>query len=66
MSVGYIREVVRTSNTTLGLGFQATLNLVPTGLQPFYGSRTPVGGMLFLRIRPLHGPHAMPGAAMPM
>jgi len=66
LSVGYIREVVQTSNATLGLGFQATMNLVATGLQPFYGSRTPVGGMLFLRIRPLHGPHARPGAAMPM
>jgi hypothetical protein len=65
LSVGYIREVARTSKATLGVGFQATLNLVPTELQPFYGSRTPVGGMLFVRIRPLHGPHAMSSAAMP-
>jgi len=61
MSVGYIREVVRMSKATLGVGFQATLNLVPTELQPFYGSRTPVGGMVFVRIRPLHGSHATPG-----
>src|SRR5467141_3995415 len=62
VSVGYIREVARMSKATLGLGFQATLNLVPTELQPFYGSRAPLGGMLFLRIRPLHGPHTMSGA----
>jgi len=62
LSVGYIREVARLSTATLGVGFQATLNLVPTELQPFYGSRTPLGGMFFVRIRPLHGPHAMSGA----
>jgi len=33
----------------------SNVNLVPNRLQPFYGSRTPLGGMLFLRIRPLHG-----------
>jgi hypothetical protein len=62
VSVGYIREVAGMSKATLGVGFQATLNLVPTELQPFYGSRTPLGGMLFVRFRPLHGPHAMSGA----
>src|SRR5216110_326990 len=58
-SVGYIRDVVRMANATLGVGFQTTLNVVPTELQPFYGSRTPVGGMLFVRIRPLHGAHRL-------
>jgi hypothetical protein len=66
VSVGYIREVVRMSQATLGVGFQATLNVVPRALDPVYGSRTPAGGMVFVRIRPLHGPHAMPGAAKPM
>jgi hypothetical protein len=65
-SVGYIREVVRMSKATLGVGFQTTLNIVPSALDPVYGSRTPAGGMVFVRIRPLHGPHAMPGAAKPM
>jgi hypothetical protein len=66
LSVGYIREIVRNSRTTVGLGFQGSLNVVPTALEPVYGSRTPVGAMLFLRIRPLHGPHTMPSRAMPM
>jgi hypothetical protein len=61
MSVGYIREVVRTSKATLGVGFQATLNVVPSALDPVYGSRTPAGGMVFVRIRPLHAPHTMSG-----
>jgi len=64
-SLGYIREVVRMANATLGIGFQTTLNLVPAELQPFYGSRTPVGGMLFVRIHPLHTPHESRRAAMP-
>jgi hypothetical protein len=64
-SVGYIREVVRMSKATLGIGFQATLNVVPSSLDPIYGSRTPAGGMVFVRIRPLHGPHTMSGSAMP-
>jgi len=64
-SLGYIREVVRMAKATLGIGFQTTLNLVPAELQPFYGSRTPVGGMLFVRIHPLHTPHESRRAAMP-
>jgi hypothetical protein len=64
LSVGYIREVVRLSKATLGVGFQTTLNVVPSALDPIYGSRTPVGGMVFVRIRPLHGPHTMSGSAM--
>ena len=64
-SVGYIREVVRTSQATVGIGFQTTLDLVPTELQPFYGSRTPAGAMFFVRIHPVHTPHASMPAAMP-
>jgi hypothetical protein len=65
VSVGYIREVVRMSKATLGFGFQASLNLVPAELQLFYGSRTPAGGMLFVRLRPLHAPHERMPAAVP-
>src|SRR5467141_4000340 len=66
MSIGYISEIVSSSKATVGVGFQGGLTVVPTALDPVYGSRTPVGAMLFLRIRPLHGPHAMPSTAMPM
>src|SRR4029077_20654032 len=50
LSVGYIREVVRWSNATVGVGFQGGLNVLPAALDPIYGSRTPAGGMLFVRI----------------
>lgn len=64
-SAGYVRELFRSTGTTLGVGVQATLNVVPDELQPFYGSRTPVGGMVFIRFRPTHGPHVMPHQPMP-
>jgi len=63
-SVGYIREIVRTSKTTLGIGLQGTLNVLPIALDPIYGSRTPAGVMVFVRIRPLHGPHTMPNTSI--
>ena len=59
VSAGYIRELFRSSRATFGLGVQGTLNHVPTDLEPFYGSRTPVGGLVFLRVRPIHTPHHM-------
>lgn len=51
-TLGYIREVVGFSGATVGLGLSGTLNVVPSALQNVYGSRTPVGGFLFLRLRP--------------
>ena len=52
--LGYIRELARTHWATIGLGAAATLNFVPSPLEPYYGSRTPVGAFIFLRLRPFH------------
>jgi hypothetical protein len=52
--LGYIRELTRTRWATLGLGAAGTLNFVPAPLEPYYGSRTPVGTFVFLRLRPFH------------
>lgn len=65
-SGGYIRELFHTQGTTIGIGFEGTVNFVPTGLEPFYGSRTPVGALVFVRLRPTHGPHTVSGMSMPM
>jgi len=51
-SLGYIRELQRGGGLTLGLGARGTVNFVPTELEVPYGSRTPIGGMVFLRLRP--------------
>ena len=58
-SAGYVREVIRGRGVTLGLGIRGTLNVVPESLAPFYGSRFPVGGSVFLRLRPIHQGGAM-------
>ena len=51
-TLGYVREVAGFSGATIGLGASGTLNVVPGALRDAYGSRTPVGGFLFLRLRP--------------
>jgi hypothetical protein len=51
LSLGYIREIAGLRGATLGLGAMGTLNVVPSALTSAYGSRTPVGGMAFLRLR---------------
>jgi len=54
LSLGYIRELSRVGVTTIGLGGMATLNVVPRPLESPYGSRTPIGTLIFLRLRPFH------------
>ncbi|MGQ0643427.1 MAG: hypothetical protein ACT4P6_21995 [Gemmatimonadaceae bacterium] len=66
ISLGYIREIARTRSATLGLGVRGTLNVVPGELEPVYESRTPLGFLVFVRLRPRHsGPmSSMPGMRM--
>ena len=54
VSLGFIRELTRFSGATFGIGAMATLNVVPAALLSSYGSRTPIGSMIFLRLRPFH------------
>jgi hypothetical protein len=67
-TLGFIRELARWQGTTIGLGITGTLNVVPSALESTYGSRTPVGGLVFLRLRPFHttGGQAMRGMKMDM
>lgn len=51
LSLGYIRELAKWGGATVGLGALGTLNLVPRALEAAYGSRTPLGAMVFLRLR---------------
>jgi hypothetical protein len=53
LSIGAIREVARGSSWTLGLGARGSLSLVPSDLEPYYGSRTPRGVVVFGRLRPV-------------
>ena len=60
-SLGYIRELGRGWGTTIGVGAMGTVNIVPSALENAYGSRTPLGGVVFLRIRPYHASGGMAG-----
>jgi hypothetical protein len=52
LTLGYMREISRFSGGTLGLGFLANVNVIPATLAPAYGTRTPAGFAIFLRLRP--------------
>jgi hypothetical protein len=63
--LGYIREVARIHWATVGLGAAGTLNFVPAALESAYGSRNPMGALVFVRLRPFHVPMgSMPGMKM--
>ena len=59
LSLGYIRELFALRGATLGFGAMGMVNVVPSSLSDVYGSRAPVGGIVFLRVRPagigMHG-----------
>ncbi len=52
VSLGYERALWRSALVGTGLGARGTLNLVPEELRLFYGSRTPVGLMAYVQMRP--------------
>ena len=63
---GYVREIASSRVATLGAGASLTMNLVPTALEPAYGSRSPIGLMVFVRIRPIGAnSDGMAGMRMP-
>jgi hypothetical protein len=61
LSLGYVREFAGYRGATLGLGARGAINLIPGALREIYGSRTPVGLAVFLRVRPglLEGAHTI-------
>ena len=61
LSLGYVREFAGYWGATFGLGARGAMNLIPKSLKGVYGSRTPVGLAVFLRVRPalLEGAHTM-------
>jgi hypothetical protein len=63
LSAGYLRDFARGHGVTLGLGLRAAAGLVPRSLEAYYGSRIPLGGVVFLRLRPVRqgAMEAMPG-----
>jgi len=52
LTLGATTELVTARELSFGIGARGTLNVLPTTLEPTYGTRTPVGFALFVRVRP--------------
>jgi hypothetical protein len=52
VSLGYVREIGSASVLSFGLGARGTVNFAPSALESLYGSKTPTGLIIFLRVRP--------------
>ncbi len=56
--VGYVYDFAPIAGIVPGIGVRGSLNFVGDGLEPFYGSRTPVGAMVYVTV---HAPEMMMG-----
>jgi hypothetical protein len=66
VAFGFVREIVRYPGGTLGLGGRLAVDFVPAAIAPDYGSRTPTGFAVYLRIRQRRLPQtAMAAMDMP-
>ena len=52
LALGYLFEVGPIGPVLAGIGARGAANLIGAGLEPFYGTRLPLGAMVFLRLRP--------------
>ena len=52
LALGYLRTVGTMAGLAAGVGVRGSVNLVPSSLGPVYGSRTPVGVAIYIRLRP--------------
>jgi hypothetical protein len=50
LALGYARNFAKLGPVLPALGARAAINFVPAALEPFYGSRTVYGGMIYLRL----------------
>lgn len=50
--LGYMREISKFTGGSIGVGVRASLDLIPSTLEPAYGTRTPGGFAIFVRFRP--------------
>jgi len=52
LALGYIRDFGPWAGLVPGLGLRGAFNVVPSELEARYGTRFPLGGMVFVRLRP--------------
>ncbi|HET9683191.1 MAG TPA: hypothetical protein VFP15_03760 [Gemmatimonadaceae bacterium] len=49
---GYVREVATIPGGSIGVGGRASVDFVPSALEPYYGTRSPAGVAVYVRVRP--------------
>src|SRR6266516_2028798 len=52
LALGYLRGLGTMSGLSVGAGIRGSINFVPSILDALYGSRTPTGVAIYLRLRP--------------
>ena len=55
LAAGYVRNFGTFAGLVPGVGVRGAIHFLPAGLEPFYGSRTPLGGMIYLRVATVGG-----------
>jgi hypothetical protein len=53
LALGYLRTVGGLAGLAAGVGARGSVNVVPSSLSAVYGSRTPVGGAIYVRLQPV-------------
>ncbi len=57
LAFGYVRTVRADLGLVAGVGVRGSINFVPAALEGIYGSRTPIGVAIYLRLRPAGAQH---------
>ena len=57
LGLGYLYNFGALGPVRPGVGVRGAVNWVPGGLESFYGGRTPVGGMVYVRLAPAGQAH---------
>src|SRR5476649_2650615 len=52
LAAGYVYEFDRSGTVRTGIGARASLDFIPSALEPYYGTRTPAGFGIYIRFRP--------------
>jgi hypothetical protein len=65
LALGYLRSVGTAAGLSAGVGVRGSVNFVPSNLKSIYGTRTPAGVALYLRLRPTGAREGMKMNGMP-
>jgi hypothetical protein len=56
LAAGYVFSFDPVAGFVPGLGVRGSLNVLGADLEPYYGSRMPVGGVIYAQVRPADMP----------